>query len=459
MSSAKYIVEQQRETQALELAKKRAPKLCIEPELERALPKVLKQLSKEKHSSQNTDRCNSKMMTLIAPLLTNNEGEFITMKDSEERAKIKEALDLFVKIKSFKMLDEYHLSIDKILKMNLFWIKDISSWEWSSRNTYKQLKSLVEHLFCEYDVPEFMFQVWTEKTVNNKHLEWFLQLASGQSARNLFKFPIPITKKMAYEFINTPFPGYSIDDAVRRSQVMGMGGDERLANAVLMSRLRNSFDNNDFWSTVIQFFIGIPMLNLDEVGAIIDYINEQKFVSTRVVVNGIATYRPVNPNFTMKGRSLENLIRDTHAWHAELRQLRRQAGVQGNNSTTPYKPDLTSKWKQSSVNPFTFTEGSKDKRKVWDIKEITNAAELFDEGKSMHHCVYSYLHSCIKGSCSIFSLRLFGVSVVTIEVREYKAVQIRGYRNQRPTDKEIQVINDWAKKELIEITKYAIAGR
>lgn len=459
MSSAKYIVEQQRELQALELAKKRAPKLCIEPELERALPKVLKQLSTETHSSKNTERCNSKMMTLISPLLTNEKGEFVEMKDSEERAKVKEALDLFVKIKSFKMLDEYHLSISKILKMNLFWIRDISSWEWSSRNTYKQLKSLVEHLFCEYDVPEFMFQVWTDKNVNNNHLEWFLQLASGQSARNLFKFPIPTTKKMTYEFINTPFPGYTIDDAVRRSQVLGMGGDERLANAVLMSRLRNNFNNNDFWSTVIQFFIGIPMLNLDEVGAVIDYINEQKFVPTRLIINGIATYRAANPNFTMKGRNLENLIRDTHAWHTELRQYRRQIGAQANNSNTTYKPDLTSKWKPSSIRPFSFSEGSKENRKLWSVTEITNAAELFDEGKTMRHCVYSYLNSCIKGSCSIFSLRLFGISVATIEVREYKAVQIRGHHNQRPKDKEISVINDWAKKELIEITKYAIAGR
>ncbi|SRR3972149_523624 len=85
--------------------------------------------------------------------------------------------------------------------------------------------------------------------------------------------------------------------------------------------------------------------------------------------------------------------------------------------------------------------------------------KVSDEGKSMAHCVYSYLSSCLKWSCSIFSLRLFGISMVTIEVRDGRAVQIRGPHNKRPTDKELSIIDNWAKKEFIGITKYAVAGR
>ena len=460
MGDAKYIVSENRE---IELRKKilaSIPELPMDSDFEKALPKALRQLSTKKYSSEKTGRCNKELIILIAPLLTNSNGDFTLMKDEEERNKTKEALDFFVKIKAYRMLKEYCQNVAQILKMNLFWIRDISTWNCKSRNTYKQFKSLVEHLFCEYEVPEFMFQAWTEKNSTNKHIEWFMQLASGQSARNLWKFPIPITKKMAHEFINTPFPGYSIDDAIRRSQVLGMGGDYRLADAIMMSRLRHEFSNNDFWTTVIQFFINIPMLNLDEVGTVIDYINEQKFVPTRVVVNGIATYRPENPNFSMKGRNIENLIRDTHNWHKQLRQLRRRAAAEvGIGAGNTYKPDLTSKWQRSSIRPFSFVEGKNEKRKVWNIVEITNAADLYDEGKSMRHCVYSYLSSCISGKCSIFSLRLFGISVVTIEVRDFRAVQIRGQHNKRPEDKELVIIHNWAKSENIEITKYAVTGR
>lgn len=426
--------------------------------LEKVLPKALKQLSTGNCTRINSEKCDPHLVSLIEPLLVGTNGQFYYMKDRAERERVRQALEYFVKIKAFKLLKEYNSTICAILKMNLFWIRDISTLEFKSKNTYKQLKTLLEHVFCEYEVPEFMFQSWTEKNSPSLHLDWFLHLAGGGSAKQLHKYPIAATKKMLHEFITTPFPGYSISDAVRRSQVLGLGGDERLANAILMSRLRNEFSNNDFWTTVIQFFVGIPMLNLDEVGTIIDYINEQKFVPTRVIVNGIATYRAENPNFSMKGRNLENLIRDTHAWHRQLAQLRRQAG--GNTGTsTSYKPDLTSKWTRTHVKPFNVTEGKKEKQKIWSITEITNAAELYDEGKSMRHCVYSYLKSCIDGKCSIFSLRLFGTSVATIEVRGTMAVQIRGPRNQRPTEKELSLINDWAKKELIEITKYAVTGR
>jgi hypothetical protein len=216
------------------------------------------------------------------------------------------------------------------------------------------------------------------------------------------------------------------------------------------------FTNNNFWTTVIQFFIDIPMLNLDEVGAIIDYINEKKFISKRTVINGIPTYAPEMPGFSMKGRNIELLIRATHEWHKELTHLRRAAGRTNGGS---YTPDLTSTWIGSKVKHFHLKEGSKDKQKLWDIEEIKNASELYDEGKSLHHCVYSYLSSCLGGKCYIFSLRLFGERIATIEVRDFRAVQIRGSYNQRPSDKEIEVIEKWSKKENIEITNYAIGKR
>lgn len=456
MSNAKYIVVESREIEAQKSYVNSIPKLPMDIDLEKCLPKALRQLSVENYSTENTNKCNKDLITLIGLLLTNNYGVFVNMKDVNERVKVKEALELFVKIKAFKILKEYNSVIVEIFKMNIFWIRDISTWECKSRNTYKQLKSLLEHLFCEYEVPEFMFQSWTDKTASSKHKEWFLHLAAGNTARELFKYPIPITKKMAHEFKNTPFPGYSIDDAIRRSQVIGLGGDQRLADAVLMSRLRHDFQHNDFWTTVIQFFIGIPMLNLDEVGTVIDYINEQKYVPKRNIVNDIVVIRSANPGFSMKGRNITTLIRDTHTWHKELSQLKRQAGVANN---TPYKIDLTSKWNRSTIRPFTFTEGKNEKRKVWNILEITHAADLYDEGKSMGHCVYSYLSSCLTGKCSIFSLCLFNTRMVTVEVRDYRAVQIRGPRNKRPTDKEMSIINSWAKSENIGIANYAVGGR
>src|ERR1035437_9471289 len=262
------------------------PKLPFEKNLVKTLPKALKLLSKNKYSIFDGSECHPELNYLIEFLFINNHdsSEFIT-RDIAERERIENFLLFINKNKAHRMVEEYYKAINKILKYNIFWIRDIGTWEWKSRNTYKQFKSLVSHLFCKYEVPEFMFQAWTSGTDLN--VEWFLHLAEGKSARDLFRFPFPLTRRMTFEFISTPFPGYTIDDSIRRCQVLGMGGDERLANAVLMSRLRNTFAHNDFWASVIQFFVGIPMLNLDEVGTIIDYINEKKFVSKHLIKNGI----------------------------------------------------------------------------------------------------------------------------------------------------------------------------
>lgn len=422
------------------------PKLPYEKNLIKTLPRALSLLSKNKYSVTDGNRCHSELSNLIKLLLINNydDSKFVT-ESKDERERIKNFLLIAHKKKIHKMIEEYHDAISKILKYNIFWIRDIETWEWKSRNTYKQFKSLVSHLFCKYDVPEFMFQSWESKSsYGQEHIEWFLHLADGKSARDISRFPFLMTRKMAFEFINTPFPGYSIEDSVRRCQVIGLGGDDRLANAVLMSRLRNQFKNNDFWTSVIQFFVGVPMLNLDEVGTIIDYINEKKFVSKHFVKNGIRIYAPENPNLTIKGKNITNLIQETHNWHKELKKHS--------------KADMSAHWKGTGIESFIHEEGNKEKNshKIYEIAELLTAKDLHREGKTMHHCVFSYMSSCIKGTCAIFSLQLFGQSLVTIEVRDNQAVQIRGPYNKPPEQKERTIIYNWASKNNIEITKYAI---
>jgi len=46
----------------------------------------------------------------------------------------------------------------------------------------------------------------------------------------------------------------------RRGQIHGLGGNERLARAVIGTRLGTDFEHDDFWITVLQFFIAHLML-------------------------------------------------------------------------------------------------------------------------------------------------------------------------------------------------------
>jgi hypothetical protein len=435
---AELKAEREREQYILSL-----PKLPVGNQLEKTLPKALRLLGRDTYDTGDLNPCSAAMKSILGLLvLHGHKNNKFVVPDKEERERIYSTLQYLCKIGCFKMLEEYHYTIVKILKMNIFWVRGIEGWTKKSHNTYKQVKSLIEHLFCKFKVPEFMFQAWTDKSDNFTHIEWFLQITEGKSARDLYQFPIPATRKIAHAFINTPFPGYSVSDAVRRSQIIGLGGDPRLADAILMSRLRNSFNNNVFWETVFQFFINTPMLNLDEVGTVIDYINEMKYVQRHHIVNGVRVYGPQMPGFSMKGRNMDALIEATHAWHKEL----------GKES----KLDLTATWKDSPIRPYRVQEGNPERfLRIYEIIEITSAKELHAEGKTMHHCVFSYLHSCIKGNCSIFSLRLNGDRMATIEIRNNAIVQVRGSRNSKVVEKAALLISNWAYEERLDITGYA----
>ena len=64
------------------------------------------------------------------------------------------------------------------------------------------------------------------------------------------------------------------------------------------------------------------MLDPDEVGPIVDYIHNQKYVPREETVDGeVVQLPPEQPNFSIKGRSMVKLLQQVEMWH---RQLARQ---------------------------------------------------------------------------------------------------------------------------------------
>ena len=62
---------------------------------------------------------------------------------------------------------------------------------------------------------------------------WYKKLGSGVSPRSL-DLPIPLTKRMVRHFLHAPKDS-SVDTALRWGQVMGLGGEGRLAKAILVA--------------------------------------------------------------------------------------------------------------------------------------------------------------------------------------------------------------------------------
>ena len=333
-----------------------------------------------------------------------------------------------------------------LARMRRHWIRELKDWRPPSHNVGRQFSSLSAHLVGRYPVPVFLVSAWFRGRTDlaAQQQEWYLALARGQSPRKM-NLPIPLTKKMAHFFLHAP-KGLLIESAVRWGQVLGLGGDARLAKAILGSRLGAIFEHNEFWVSFIRSLVEHPMLDTRQIGPIIDFIHHQKFEPQPVEVNpGQIALQPLNPDFSMHGRTPLSLLTQMREWHTGLRK-----GTQ--------KPNL--QWLSSGIEPLEVEEGSlvSGRPRKWTITELLNTRELFHEGQMMRHCVASYESSCVFGRSSIWSLGLERSDgrrkrLLTIEVSNQRNTicQVRGKANRLPNQKELELIKQWAKQEQLGI--------
>ncbi len=324
-----------------------------------------------------------------------------------------------------------------------YWIRPLAEWRAKTHNMDRQFSSLARHLLAEYDVPIFMDQAFLSE--NSTQQKWFRHIGSGKNIRTAEKLPVPLTKKMAHSFLHAP-DNYPIMAAFRWGQVHALGGDRWLANALLETKLVREFKDDSFWLSIIRFFIRHPMLDRAHVNPIVDYIWDQKYEDRMVFVErGVAENRgPAQPNFSMKGRTPESLLRQVNEWHRRLGKEAKSGDFQ---------------WIHSKIKDFEFIEGRKESKnmKIWRIRELVSSQELLAEGRIMRHCVATYARSCYTGKCTIWTMDLadhLGVNKrLTIELHPTSKVirQVRGQNNRLPEEKEKSIIRRWAEKEDLKL--------
>lgn len=367
----------------------------------------------------------------------------------------KDSLNPDVLLRTLQFLESRTKLCDDVVYVNAFiamtrdhdnWIRPLENWTPQTYNRKKQFASLARHLWAQYDVPLFMDNAWLRG--NADHQQWYKDVGKGENIRQSANLPMPLTKKMAHFFLAVP-DHYSIEGALRWGQVHALGGDRRLADALLETRLVEEFRDSDFWLSVIRFFVRNPMLDTVHIGPIIDYICNQRYEDRIIFVDrGVAEeVGPAQPNFSMRGRTVDALLRAVEAWHGRLSSKSKSAHLQ---------------WPRSGIGEFSFTEGNKDDKnmKIWRITELLNGQALLEEGRKMRHCVASYATSCHRGKCSIWSMRLEteagNEKLLTIEVNNATRGirQVRGQRNRLATDHEKAIIRRWAGREDLEYASY-----
>jgi hypothetical protein len=310
------------------------------------------------------------------------------------------------------------------------WLRDPVEWRPDTHNARKQFGALARHLLAKYDVPTFMDMAWFLDTGDEakKQQEWFVHIGTGGNIRKA-EIPVTLTKKMAHLFLESP-DDYTIYEAFRRGQVLGLGGEEPLVRALNGTQLGTSFEYEGFWHKVVHFFVNNPMLDPDEVGPLVDYIYNQKYVFREETVNGkVVQLPPEQPNFSIKARSIVKLLRQVDMWHRQLARLQR----------LPARV-----WAPSGLEELDWTDTDKygNDKEHWTITELLTAKELQVEGAHMHHCVGSYVNNCKKGKTSVWSMQVTGqdqqthrVMTIALQNGGRSITQARGKCNPLPSGK------------------------
>lgn len=299
-------------------------------------------------------------------------------------------------------------------------VRDIQSWKKDSLTAEGQLSSLIRHCFAQFEVPTFMENVFGGE--NKVQMLWYIQLGRGDSVQQLSAFPVAFTKKMAHEFRVT-VKDYSVAKAIRRAQALGYGATVNRADAIAWSSLSDSFENETFYSTVVQFIVNVA--------------EEIAFDKLQEVLEFIASEKAANTNYSMKGRTWSALARQSAEWHIEMAKRREAEGY--------------SEWKRAPISNYVVDEGDC----VIKIVQLTTSSALYEEGYEMSHCVAEYDADCAAGKIAIFSVRRFikGATdfetLVTLEVflEDMEIVQAQARFNEMICETSNQVIREWALRE------------
>jgi len=305
--------------------------------------------------------------------------------------------------------------------------------------------SLAHHLVCTYSVPAFLASAWsaTGQAYAEKKREWFIAHARGASFRSL-DLPLVMTRKMEHIFLSSA-DHLAIESALRRAELLALGGSDELVRAVLATRLATDLRHGAFWRTVWTFLIdNAHTIDVTDVGPMIDFV--QAIRHERVAVetpSGIVMRDPPQPSFSMKGRTVQSMLRLTQQWHRRL-------GVANGGLT----------WAPSSLRPMRLEEPSQEPSAPpveWQLIELTSGAQLRTEGSALHHCVASYADRCWQGASRIWSLRvrrgeyLRHVLTIEVDMQRRAVVQARGWGNGPASGKPLRLLEEWAWRERLRL--------
>ena len=320
----------------------------------------------------------------------------------------------------------------------------LANWEPRGKGCITQFRSLCDHLFAQYPVPQFLYSVFMSGSQDaypdadpfqprapaaHKLEQVVVHLARGGSLYKMVQdgtLTVPLTRQMCHRFLQSP-ADMAFIPALRRAQCNVRQAQLDIFLATPVGQTLGSRTEETFWASFLLWLEANPMLAPREIRPLMDYI---------------VFRRRGEPDFSMKGRGANALLRAIEEWHGDMAKVKALKGA-------AYKP--------SGFQEGTWKEkGQYDVPLLWRVQEILSAKDLAAEGRALGHCVYSYGYSIESGRVSIWSMTCNDSRAVTIEVNHQarSIIQVRGKFNRVENNAEFRILRKWA-----ELNNLSIRGQ
>ena len=309
-----------------------------------------------------------------------------------------------------------HLLRDHVL------LSTLSRVEWPNaprrfgRTLVQSEDALVDRLLAVHPLPPVLRLPFRPAHVARRGRLVFGRLASHvggggsfKGARALGLLPDSVTRRIYREFINGS-AHHGLMGGWRLAQAKAIGAPRWTAVAVhrrsRWTQCRTNFWEQDAYWLAAMRWMGQRVAEPQSAGPIMDFLC-------------------ANP-IDLSGRTEASVMRLVEAWHETLYRPRRPVI----NELTVF-PEV-----RLIVRLPAFAD--------WSVAQLTTPMELWEEGRSMSHCVWSYRRRAADGSCSIWSIREHGARRLTVEMQRGRIVQVRGPRNRAADADEARVVQAWA---------------
>ena len=375
-----------------------------------------------------------------AEFTANEERTFDTLRNHASQKKVKDGIVLSDVM--FPTINTNHNN----------WIKEPNTWinNHKTKDIDTLRRSLIRYVFAKYTAPKFLEKVWLPTTTTDKFYKrdtetwiedrrdtdnpqvrfvpWYLTVAQGGSLYKEHTKGI-LSKKETHIFLKAP-PKFSVIQNIWWSKAFSESDNIGIAGRVAESNLIRKSYENEFWISVLRFFVRFPT-NIHEMNDLLDFFSYM---------------HNENEHYTLKGRSIESVRERCEEWH---RFLNKQQNMNGKT------------WVGNTEIPdWTYIQGKDAKKIVWSITQIKNGKDLLKEGQAMRHCVVAYKNPCIKGTCTIWSLTSTDYAGttkrnLTLELSKNHIIyQAKGLANRSPRPNENNIVNRWCQEYNIQYKNY-----